>query len=67
MLGGGFDWLRIQFFIAAPLALPSREDGIRSACVLIDGADGRNDLPTATRARAAARSAALDVDPKLFG
>ncbi len=62
MLGGGFDWLRVQFFIAAALALPGREDGIRIGCVLIDGADGRNNLAATARTGAAARGAPVDVD-----
>ena len=66
MFGGRFDWLRVQFFITAALALPGREHLIRSTGVLIDGADGWNDLAAAARTGAAARGASIDVDPKLY-
>ncbi len=51
VLGGRFDWLRVQFFITAAFALPGPENRIRIARALIDGADG-----------APARSAPVDVD-----
>ena len=62
MFGGRFDWLGVQFFIAAAFALPGGKDCIRIARALIDGANGRNDLAAAARTRAPARSAPVDVD-----
>ena len=65
MFGSGFDWLGVQFFIAAAFALPRWEDGIGIARALIDGADGWNDLSAAARTRAAAGGAPVDVDFQL--
>ena len=65
VLGSRFDWLRVQFFITTAFALPGREDRIWIAGVLIDGADGRNDLAAAAGAGAPARGAPVDVDLQL--
>jgi len=66
VFGRRFDWLRVQFFITAALALPGRKDGIRSAGVLIDIADGRNNLSATARTGTATRGAPVDVDLELY-
>jgi hypothetical protein len=55
-----------QLFVSAALALPGRKDCIRIATALIHRTARRNNLPTTTRTRAAARSATLDVDSQFL-
>ena len=50
-----------QFFIAAALALPERENRTRISA-LINGAPGRNYFAAATWARASAGRAALNIN-----